>query len=104
MVRNASETVIRISDENPHYFQYKGKEILLITSAEHYGAVVSRQFDYVKYLHYVKQYDTITLMQLCSDFLFPNLVMYILPNDLYTLFWLCLLTLFQHPVKVHHYF
>ena len=49
MVRNASSGVIGISENNPHYFQYKGKEILLITSAEHYGAVISKKFDYVKY-------------------------------------------------------
>jgi len=49
MIRNASENVIGISEKNPHYFQYKGKEILLITSAEHYGAVMSKKFDYVKY-------------------------------------------------------
>ena len=56
MVRNASENVIGISEKNPHYFQYKGKEILLITSAEHYGAVINRKFDYVKYLDTLKEY------------------------------------------------
>jgi hypothetical protein len=35
---------------NPHYFQFRGKSTVLITSAEHYGAVLNRDFDYQKYL------------------------------------------------------
>ena len=49
MFRNASRGVIRVSDINPHYFEYKGREILLITSAEHYGAVSNNKFDYIPY-------------------------------------------------------
>ncbi|MCL1858881.1 MAG: hypothetical protein FWF92_06570 [Oscillospiraceae bacterium] len=56
MIRNASQNVIGISEKNPHYFQYKGKEILLITSAEHYGAVISKNFDYVKYFDALIKY------------------------------------------------
>ena len=56
MVRNASKGIIRISENNPHYFEYKGKEILLITSAEHYGEVISRKFDYVKYFDMLAEY------------------------------------------------
>ena len=56
MIRNASQGVIRISEKNPHYFEYKGKEILLITSAEHYGAVLNKKFDYIKYLDMLREY------------------------------------------------
>src|SRR5258708_27958288 len=35
---------------NPHYFLYKGKPTILITSAEHYGAVINKAFDYLPYL------------------------------------------------------
>lgn len=56
MVRNASTNVIGISSRNPHYFQYKGKDILLITSAEHYGAVVNKAFDYKRYLDALAAY------------------------------------------------
>jgi len=56
MVRNASQGVIRISEKNPHYYEYKGKEILLITSAEHYGAVISKKFDYVSYFNTLAEY------------------------------------------------
>ena len=35
---------------NPHYFLWRGKPTILITSAEHYGAVLNLDFDYRKYL------------------------------------------------------
>lgn len=57
MVRNSSENVIGISRDNPHYFSFRGKEILLITSAEHYGAVVNKPFDYRRYLDTLARYD-----------------------------------------------
>ena len=41
---------IGLHPENPHYFIYKEKPSLLITSAEHYGAVINLDFDYVPYL------------------------------------------------------
>ena len=56
MVRNSSGNVIGISEKNPHYFQYKGKEILLITSAEHYGSIINKKFDYVKYFEALAEY------------------------------------------------
>jgi hypothetical protein len=42
---------IALHKKNPHYFTYKGKPTVLITSAEHYGAVINLDFDYVKYLN-----------------------------------------------------
>jgi len=50
MVRNASPGVIGINRRNPHYFEYKGRDILLLTSAEHYAAVFNKAFDYKAYL------------------------------------------------------
>lgn len=41
---------IRLHPDNPHYFQFKGKPLLLITSAEHYGQLLNKAFDYKKYL------------------------------------------------------
>ena len=35
---------------NPHYFLFNGQPTILITSAEHYGAVINKAFDYVPYL------------------------------------------------------
>jgi hypothetical protein len=36
--------------DNPHYFLFRGKPTIIITSAEHYGAVINLDFDYRKYL------------------------------------------------------
>lgn len=41
---------ITLHKENPHYFQYNGRTLALVTSAEHYGAVLNLNFDYRKYL------------------------------------------------------
>ena len=36
--------------ENPRYFLFEGKPTFLITSGEHYGAVLNLDFDFVPYL------------------------------------------------------
>lgn len=41
---------LALHPENPHYFIYKGKPTVIITSGEHYGAVLNLDFDYAKYL------------------------------------------------------
>ncbi len=41
---------ITLHPDNPHYFLFRGKPAVLITSAEHYGAVLNEEFDYVRYL------------------------------------------------------
>ncbi len=41
---------IRLHPENPHYFLWRDKPTILITSTEHYGAVLNRAFDYKRYL------------------------------------------------------
>jgi hypothetical protein len=41
---------LALHPDNPHYFLFRGKPTVLITSGEHYGAVLNRDFDYVKYL------------------------------------------------------
>ncbi|HUV62551.1 MAG TPA: hypothetical protein VMW24_01570 [Sedimentisphaerales bacterium] len=43
-------TPIRLHPDNPHYFLWRNRPTILITSGEHYGAVLNRQFDYEKYL------------------------------------------------------
>ena len=40
---------IKLHPENPHYFLWRGKPAILITSGEHYGGVLNRDFDYKKY-------------------------------------------------------
>ena len=44
------EGPIQLHPENPHYFKYQNRTMALITSAEHYGAVLNLDFDYKTYL------------------------------------------------------
>lgn len=46
----AADPPIRLHPRNPRYFEWRGKPLALVTSAEHYGAVVNRDFDHRKYL------------------------------------------------------
>jgi hypothetical protein len=45
---------IRLHPGNPHYFSFRGRPTVLITSGEHYGAVLNRDFDYIRYLDELK--------------------------------------------------
>ncbi len=36
--------------ENPSYYSYRGKPLLIVSSGEHYGAVVNEDFDWRRYL------------------------------------------------------
>jgi len=47
---------IRLHPDNPHYFLWRGKPTILITSGEHYGAVLNQAFDYKKYLKTLESY------------------------------------------------
>ena len=41
---------IKLHPKNSHYLLFRGKPTVLVTSAEHYGAVLNPDFDYVPYL------------------------------------------------------
>ena len=41
---------ISLHPQNPHYFLFRGKPTVLVTSGEHYGAVLNLDFDFVRYL------------------------------------------------------
>jgi hypothetical protein len=47
---NLPAAPISLHPDNPHYFLWRDKPAVLITSAEHYGAVLNLDFDYRKYL------------------------------------------------------
>lgn len=47
---------IKVHPDNPHYFSFRGQPTILITSAEHYGAVINLDFDYVRYLDVLAAY------------------------------------------------
>ncbi|MEZ5397646.1 MAG: hypothetical protein R2724_33395, partial [Bryobacterales bacterium] len=40
---------LRLHPENPHYFEYKRKPTVLVTSGEHYGALFNSDFDFKTY-------------------------------------------------------
>jgi hypothetical protein len=46
----ASSGPLALHPDNPHYFLWRGKPAALITSGEHYGALLNLDFDYRKYL------------------------------------------------------
>jgi hypothetical protein len=48
--RAAMTQPIRLHPANPHYFQFRGRPTLLVTSGEHYGAVLNPDFDQRTYL------------------------------------------------------
>ena len=45
---------IKVYPANPHYFMRDGKPFVLVTSDHHYGAVIDADFDYARYLDYLK--------------------------------------------------
>src|SRR5436309_4627655 len=45
---------LQLHPSNPHCFLFLGKPTVLITSGEHYGAVLNLDFNYVEYLDTLK--------------------------------------------------
>lgn len=41
---------LKLDPANPHYFLFRGRPAVLVTSGEHYGAVLNVDFDYKTYL------------------------------------------------------
>jgi len=50
----AEAAPISLHPNNAHYFSFRGKPTVLVTSAEHYGAVINLDFDYGPYLDDLK--------------------------------------------------
>jgi hypothetical protein len=53
--QRVTATPLRVHAANPRYLEFRGKPVLLVGSGEHYGAVVNRDFDFVKYLAAVER-------------------------------------------------
>src|ERR1043166_6198761 len=51
---NVMGAALSLHPENPHYFLFRTRPTIVITSGEHYGAVLNLDFDYVKYLDELK--------------------------------------------------
>lgn len=67
----ATQVPISLHPINSRYFHFRGKPTVLITSAEHYGAVVNLDFKYIPYLDELKRcgfnYTRIFAGPYCED-------------------------------------
>jgi hypothetical protein len=52
-----AQTPIQLHPDNPHYFLFRGKPAVLVTSGEHYGAVLNLDFDYGPYLDELQKHN-----------------------------------------------
>jgi hypothetical protein len=52
---NTNEPISKHPD-NPHYFLFRGKPLILITTDQHYGAVINLDFDYIPFLDRLQEY------------------------------------------------
>jgi hypothetical protein len=52
----ADEAPLALHPDNPHYFLFRSKPQILITSGEHYGAVLNSDFDFIAYLDVLKEH------------------------------------------------
>ena len=50
----AADRPLSLHPDNPHYFLFQGKPTVLVTSGEHYGAVLNLDFDFIPYLDELK--------------------------------------------------
>lgn len=46
----ATPKPLSLDPANPHYFLFRGKPSVLVTSGEHYGSVINQDFNYSRYL------------------------------------------------------
>ena len=54
--RKSESGPVRKHPDNPHYFSYQGKPLVLITTDQHYGAVINRDFDYLPFLDRLREF------------------------------------------------
>jgi hypothetical protein len=72
---------IKLHPDNPHYYLFNGKPAILITSAEHYGAVVNGDFDYIAYFDALKAYG-MNYTRIYPGFLFEPMGKFMKGNTL----------------------
>jgi len=71
---------VSLSPVNPHYLEYKGNPILIVSSGEHYGSIINPAFDYIKYLNtmqkdsmnYTRLFTGSMYWELAGDFSISN--------------------------------
>ena len=47
----AGQTALAIHPDNPKYFLFRGRPLVLLAASEHYGSIVNRRFDFERYLN-----------------------------------------------------
>ncbi len=47
----ADQTALAIHPDNPKYFLFRGRPLVLLAASEHYGSIVNRRFDFERYLY-----------------------------------------------------
>jgi hypothetical protein len=73
---------IRLHPKNPHYFLYQSRPTILISSGEHYGAVINTDFNYITYLSTLQK-DGLNLTRLfCGAYIENNEAFNITRNTL----------------------
>ena len=72
---------IKLHPANPHYYLFHGQPTILITSAEHYGGVVNKDFDYVAYFDALKAYG-LNYTRIYPGFLFEPMGKFMKGNTL----------------------
>jgi hypothetical protein len=81
LVTQVGAQPILVHPDNQHYYFFHGKPTILVTSAEHYGAVVNRAFDYQAYLDALKSYG-LNYTRIYPGFLFEPVDKFIKGNTL----------------------
>jgi hypothetical protein len=78
----AQTNPISLDPENPHYFLYHGKPTILITSGEHYGAVLNLDFDYLPYFDELKSKGPNLTRTFTGAYVEPNGAFNIINNSM----------------------
>ncbi len=55
VVLACTSSPVSVCKTNPHYFFFKNKPLVFVTSDHHYGAVIDQDFDYKKFLDYLSE-------------------------------------------------
>ncbi|HEX4487048.1 MAG TPA: hypothetical protein VH088_12320, partial [Terriglobales bacterium] len=48
--KTESTSGLTVHPENPRYFLFRGRPLVLLAASEHYGSIINRRFDFERYL------------------------------------------------------
>jgi hypothetical protein len=86
IVPRLSSEPVTTDSSNPHYYSFHGRPILLITSAEHYGGVINKAFNYVVYFDSLKA-NGLTYTRIYPGALFEPMGKFMTGNTLGPKMW-----------------